>query len=104
MIGLDEVFHSVEARLRNVPELQQAFSAFDQLEQDVVAKVPVQFRLPAKLVLKGLLVLSLNGQGSTPSEIAASMMIFDDDQPGSATLDVAKLLESFAEAIPERIE
>ena len=104
LIGLDEVFHSVEARLRNVQELQQAFSAFDQLEQDVVAKVPVQFRLPAKLVLKGLLVLSLNGQGSTPSEIAASMMIFDEDQPGSATLDVAKLLESFAEAIPERIE
>src|SRR5258706_2030237 len=104
LIGLDEVFDAVEKKLRGVPDLKESFAAFDKLDQEVVAKVPVQFRLPAKLILKGLLTLSLNGQGSTPSEIAASMMIFDEHGAGSATLDVAKLLDSFADALPDSVE
>lgn len=101
LIGLDEVFANVEAKLRLVPELTEAFAAFDALERDVVAKTPVQVRLPSKLILKGLFLLSLNGQGSTAAETAAAMMIFDEN--GSGGFDIAKLLDSFAEALPEAV-
>ncbi|MEP6787811.1 MAG: hypothetical protein ABJB40_05225, partial [Acidobacteriota bacterium] len=104
LIGLDEVFDAVESKMRDVPALKETFEAFDKLNKDIVSKVPVQFRLPAKLVLKGLLTLSLNGQGSTPSEIAAAMMIFDEDASRSSTVDVANVLESFADYLPDTIE
>ncbi|MEO6655906.1 MAG: DUF6079 family protein [Pyrinomonadaceae bacterium] len=104
LIGVDEIFDSVENKLRSVPDLKDGFAAFDKIEQDVISKTPVQFRLPAKLILKGLLMLSLNGHGSSASEIAASMMIFDDSTTGVARLDVAALLESFAQQLPTSIE
>lgn len=91
LIGLEEVFDGTESRLRSTEELAPVFAAFDCLEREVVAKVPVLSRHPAKLVLKGLLLLSLGGEGATADEIAASMMI-----TGAHSLDVAALLESFA--------
>ena len=103
LIGLDEVFDSVEKRLRASSELKEAFEAFDQVEQKVIARLPVQQRLQAKLVLKGLLVLSLDGQGTTAEEIAASMMIFDAEHSSLPSIDVRALLESFVEALPGAI-
>ncbi len=104
LIGLDEVFDSVENKLRGVPDLTDTFSAFDKLEREVVSKTPVQFRLPAKLILKGLLMLSLNGQGASASEIAASMMIFGENATGSPALDVDALLDSFSAALPQSVD
>lgn len=104
LIGLDEVFDSVESRLRLVSELKETFAAFDKLEHGVIAKTPVQFRLRARLILKGLFMLSLDGQGSTAAEIAAAMMIFDEPGSGSTAVDLQDILNSFAKMLPGEIE
>src|SRR5207302_885213 len=41
LIGLDEVFDSIETRLRSVGELREALIAYDSLDREVVAKAPV---------------------------------------------------------------
>ncbi len=102
LIGLDEVFDSVESKLRAVPELAEVFEGFDLIERDVISKVPVLVRHPAKLILKGLTVLSLGGEGASADELAATMMI---SNPGNgAALDVEQLLESFAQALPKGLD
>ena len=98
LIGIDEVFDSVESKLRASSDLSEAFAGFDRLEREVVTKFPVQFRHPAKLILKGLFVLSLNGDGVSASEISASMMISDGQG-----LDITSLLDAFSEALPEAV-
>ena len=103
LIGLDEIFDAVEKKLRFLPDLAEAFSAFDEIDRDIVSKTPVHLRLPAKLILKGLFMLSLDGQGSTATNIAASMLIVNDSNSGSSTVDVAHLLESFSSAKPDLI-
>lgn len=103
LIGLDEVFDGVEARLRQISELAETFAIFDRLDSEVVSKTPVRSRLRAKLILKGLMMLSLDGQGSTTSEIAAAMMIYDGltaDSPMTAR----EILDSFAAALPDGIQ
>lgn len=102
LIGLDEVFDNVERKLRAVTELTDAFAAFDKIETEVIAKMPVHSRLRAKLLLKGLFTLSLNGQGATAAEIAAAMTIFSDAQ--TQVIGIDELLESFAAALPEVIQ
>ncbi|MFL6375692.1 MAG: hypothetical protein ACJ73D_13575 [Pyrinomonadaceae bacterium] len=92
LIGLDEMFDSVESKLRHVAELKDAFDTFDHIERDVISKAPVATRLPAKLILKGLFLLSLDGQGASASEIAAAMMIYG---PG---MDVESVLQTFFSA------
>lgn len=104
LIGLDEVFDSVETRLRAVAELKDAFATFDSIEQKAIASLPVNQRLHAKLILKGLLLLSLNGQGTTAGEIAASMMIFDDGESSESAIDTAKVLDSFVESVSGAID
>lgn len=103
LIGLDEVFDSVEKRLRASVELKESFEAYDRLELQVVAKMPVQQRLQAKLALKGLFMLSLDGQGTTAAEIAASMMIFDAEESYSPSIEVEHLLDTFVDALPDGV-
>lgn len=102
LIGLDEIFDGVERALRNAPDLSDAFAAFERVEKEVLVKTPVQTRLQAKMILKGLLLLSLDGQGSSADEIAASMLIYSETS-SSEKIDVAALLDSFAAAIPDVI-
>lgn len=99
LIALDEMFDSVESRLRHIPQLSEAFAAYDRLDHDVVAKSAVKARLQAKLVLKGLFLLSLDGQSSAVEDITAAMMILGDEQ----SVDVGGLLASFAEACPQSV-
>ena len=103
LIGLDEIFDAVEKKMRNLPDLAETFAAFDELDRDVVAKTPVHLRLPAKLILKGLFMLSLDGQGSTAQNIAASMLIVNDSETASPSVDVENLLGSFSTANPDLI-
>ncbi|MFN6964023.1 MAG: hypothetical protein ACK4S4_09695 [Pyrinomonadaceae bacterium] len=103
LIALDELFDGVEPRLRRSPELADAFAAFDHLNAEIVSKIPVLQRLKAKLVLQGLLVLSLNGEGCTAGDIAAAMLLFDDPEQRSATEFVEDLLRQFKEALPDAI-
>lgn len=103
LIGLDEIFDGVEKKLRAAPELSDVFAAFDRLQEEVVARTPVNIRLHAKLILKGFFLLSLDGQGSTAAEIAAAMMISEGPESSNG-IRVADLLEQFAAVMPEMVE
>ncbi|HEY8561538.1 MAG TPA: DUF6079 family protein [Pyrinomonadaceae bacterium] len=103
LIALDEVFDSTEHVLRKINLLQEAFSAYDRLNTEVVGNIPVMQRLQAKLILKGLLLLSLDGDGATAGEICAAMMIFDENNPDSGLLMVESLLEKFSAVLPDQI-
>ncbi len=100
LIGIEDVFDSVETRLRNVADLEEAFKGYDRIDHEVVAKAPVKIRLFAKLILKGLFMLSLDGGGTTADTLAASMLVVDQSSSG---LNIAELLDSFAAAVPEAI-
>ena len=41
-------------------------------------------RLQAKLILKALLLLSLDGHGGTANDICASVLIFEESDPAKA--------------------
>lgn len=103
LIALDEVFDSAEADLRKVDVLSEAFQAYDRLNSDVVAKIPVMQRLQAKLILKALLLLSLEGQGTTASEISSGMLIFDENDPQKAARTVEEIIRMFAAALPDDV-
>lgn len=103
LIALDEVFDSAEAGLRKIEDLREAFEAYDRLNADVVAKIPVMQRLQAKLVLKALLLLSLDGQGATAGEISSGMLIFDENDPQKANRTVEELVRTFAAALPDDV-
>jgi hypothetical protein len=104
LIGLDEVFDNVEKALRKIPDLEEAFKAYDHLNAEVVGKIPILRRLQAKLILKALLILSLDGQGTTADEIAAAMLIFDEEDPQRAVSIVDDLIRKFAEELPDEIQ
>lgn len=100
LIALDEVYDNAESGLRKIDDLQEAFAAYDTINSTVVNKIPVMQRLQAKLILKALLLLSLDGQGGTASDICASELIFDESDPDKAIATVDELLRMFAEALP----
>ncbi|MGD9561009.1 MAG: hypothetical protein AB7F88_02170 [Pyrinomonadaceae bacterium] len=100
LIALDEVYDHAEAGLRKVDDLQEAFAAYDSINATVVNKIPVMQRLQAKLILKALLLLSLDGQGGTASDVCASELVFDESDPAKAVAQVDELLRTFAEALP----
>ncbi len=104
LIALDEVFDSVENSLRKVADLKDAFATYDKLSAEVVAHIPIMQRMQAKLILKGLLLLSLDGYGTTVGEISAAMLIFNEDEPNKAQKEVQDLLETFVSAFPESLE
>ncbi|MGI8812170.1 MAG: DUF6079 family protein [Pyrinomonadaceae bacterium] len=104
LIALDEVFDNAEAGLRKVEDLAAAFRGYDLLNSEVVSKISVMQRLQAKLILKALLLFSLNGQGATAGEICAGILIFDEDNPTKSVKSVGELITQFASASPEYLE
>lgn len=103
LIALDEVFDKVEQNLRGIEDLAEPFAAFDRISKEVVSKIPVIQRLQAKLILKALLLLSLDGRGASAAEIAESMLIFDEAEPEKAYRTIEEIITKFAEALPEEI-
>lgn len=103
LVGLDEVFDRVESSLRKAADLGEAFDTFDQINSQVIAGIPVMQRLQAKLILKALLLLSLDGDGTTASEISAAMLIYDENEPDKAQHNIQEMLESFASKFPEQV-
>jgi hypothetical protein len=99
LIGLDELFDVVENQLRNVPDLAPVFEAVRTLEANVISRSEVKIRLSAKLALRALLLLSLDGRGATADELSASLLLPELDT-GSA-LHIDRLLADFAEAVPQ---
>lgn len=103
LIALDEVFDSVEASLRKVSDLKDAFLTYDKLNSEVISKVPIMQRMQAKLILKGLLLLSLDGYGTTVGEITAAMLIFNEESPNQSITEVRNLLETFVSSFPDSL-
>lgn len=102
LVVLDEVFDRTEYDLRKAFDLKEAFAAYDELSSRAVAQFPMMQRLQAKLILKGLFILSLDGRGATARELAASMLIYDEKQPQAAVERVGEMLARFADAAVER--
>ena len=104
LIALDEVFDAAETELRKSEELKNAFDTYDRLNSDVVGNIPVMRRLQAKLILKALLILSLEGQGTTAGEISSGTLIFDESDPEKANQTVEEIVRMFAAAMPDDVK
>ncbi|MBX7053549.1 MAG: hypothetical protein K1X36_01210 [Pyrinomonadaceae bacterium] len=103
LIAPDEVFDKVEKALREVDALKGAFETYDRINTEVVAQIPVVKRLQAKLILKGLFLFSLNDEGASASEIGASMLIYDENDPVACVRQVETILTSFHTALPDQV-
>jgi hypothetical protein len=100
LVVLDEVFDRTEKDLRRAEKLKGALTAYDHLAKHAVAQIPIMQRLQAKLLLKGLFILSLDGRGATARELGAAMLLYDEQQPAAAIERIANMLDTFAEAAP----
>ena len=103
LVALDEVFDRTETNLRKADELKDTFELFDQINTTVIGQIPVMQRLQAKLILKALLLLSLDGEGKTAADISSAMLIYDENEPERAVKSVESILASFVAAFPELI-
>jgi hypothetical protein len=101
LIAIDEVFDGCEHELRKAEELKDAFSAYDTLSVEAVGQLPIMQRLQAKLILKALFILSLDGRGGTATELVAALLLHDEN-PGDSTLHrTQETLSKFASAARE---
>jgi len=100
LIVLDEVFDRAEYDLRKADELDDVFKAYDVLATQTIAQLPIMQRLQAKLVLKGLFILSLDGRGATARELGAAMLIYDEATPNIEVERIEVMLARFAETAP----
>jgi hypothetical protein len=101
LVVLDEVFDRTEAELRKAMDLEKAFAVYDQLASDITTQIPIMQRLQAKLLLKGLFILSLDGRGATARELGAGMLIYDDADPEAGVRRTDGLLARFLELAPK---
>lgn len=100
LVGLDEVFDRAEYELRKAEDLKEGIGVYDSLVANAVTKIPIMHRLQAKLVLKGLMILSLDGHGATAQELGAGMLLYDEKSPEEGVERVREMLSQFAEAAP----
>lgn len=103
LITLDELFDNAEASLRAASALSEAFHAYDSLNSQLIASMPVMERLQAKLVLKALLLLSLEGAGASAHDVSSSLMIYDERDADSGARLVGQILERYSAHLPEQI-
>lgn len=100
LVLLDEVFDRAERDLRKSAELKEAFEVFDDLSTRGVAQFPVMQRLEAKLVLKSLFILSLDGGGATAAGLCAALLVADEASRRNAVERVHDVLARFVETAP----
>jgi outer membrane biosynthesis protein TonB/phosphoglycolate phosphatase-like HAD superfamily hydrolase len=101
LVLLDEVFDATEEDLRLNPELRELFATYDQLTAACIGQLPIMQRYQARLILKSLFVLSLDGRDATPGEMCAALLLTDEDAGGDAPRRVAETLARFASEAPE---
>jgi hypothetical protein len=101
LVLLDEVFDATEEELRLNAELREAFTTYDQLTESCIGQLPIMQRYQARLILKSLFVLSLDGRDVTPGEMCAALLLTDEDAGGDAPRRVAETLAHFATEAPE---
>ncbi|MDQ1422399.1 MAG: hypothetical protein QOJ52_4361, partial [Acidimicrobiaceae bacterium] len=100
LVVLDELFDRTERALRFAESLANPLAAYDHLVRHGVSQVPIMQRLQAKLVLKGLFILSLEGRGATARELGAAMLLYDEQQPAAAIERIENVLSIFAQTAP----
>ncbi|MCB1025849.1 MAG: hypothetical protein KDB79_15750, partial [Acidobacteria bacterium] len=103
LISLDEVFDSVESSLRKAPNLEESFAVYDKILDQVISEIPVMQRLQSKLILKAMLILSLDGNGTTAGEISEAMLIYDENDPQKSINETKELLLRFAAVFPDDV-
>ncbi|MGH9948059.1 MAG: DUF6079 family protein [Pyrinomonadaceae bacterium] len=101
LIGLDELFDETENDLRRNAELESAFEVFDSIRTEVIEKMPVRDRLRQKMILKALLLLSLDGRGSGAERLTASLLLDESETDGRPDSGTAACLSAFAKAKPD---
>ena len=99
LLALDEVFDRIEPELRKAPELSETFETYDELTTNAVAQIPIMQRMQAKLILKGLFLLSLDGRGATAPELGAALLIYDENEPAAAVRKIEETIKLFASQI-----
>ncbi|MFL6286302.1 MAG: hypothetical protein ACJ74Q_24460 [Pyrinomonadaceae bacterium] len=98
LVLLDEVFDATEEDLRRHAELRNAFTAYDHLTERCIGLMPIMQRYRARLILKSLLILSLDGRGATPREMCAALLISDEAEGRDAAKHAGETLTQFARA------
>jgi hypothetical protein len=101
LLALDEVFDKVEPDLRKAAELEETFAIYDELTDKAISQVPLMQRLQAKLILKGLFLLSLDGRGATAKELGAAMLFYDENSPQVAIQKIEDIIALFAKSLPD---
>jgi hypothetical protein len=101
LVLLDEVFDRTEYELRKADDLKNSFIAYDHLASSTVNSLPVMRRLQAKLILKGLFIISLDGRGTTARELGAAMLLYDKAQPEAVIRQIGETLALFAQSAPQ---
>lgn len=100
LVLLDEVFDTAEGDLRKAADLKSAFAAFDELATNGAARLPVMQRLEAKLVLKALFILSLDGRGASGRELCAALLLSDEGDPNAVVQRIEGMLALLAQSAP----
>ena len=100
LILLDEVFDQTEKELRTAKDLKDAFAVYDELSANAVAQFPAIQRLQVRLVLKNLLVMSLDGRGATARDLCAALLLEDDAAAHSPVERVEETLRRLEEHSP----
>jgi hypothetical protein len=98
LVLLEEVFDATEPELRKAAELSAPFETYDYLTEGCIAQLPLMQRYQARLILKSLFVLSLDGRGATPREMCAALLLGDEGAKGNATRQAGDILAQFAHA------
>src|SRR5215213_10040770 len=96
LVLLAEVFDATEEELRRHAELRHAFAAYDHLTERCIGQMPIMQRYRARLILKSLFVLSLDGRGATPRDMCAALLLADEVEGRDAAHQAGETLTHFA--------
>jgi hypothetical protein len=96
LVLLDEVFDATEEELRRHAELRHAFAAYDHLTERCIGQMPIMQRYRARLILKSLFILSLDGRGATPRDMCAALLLADEAEGRDAAHQAGETLTHFA--------
>src|SRR5215213_8577727 len=96
LVLLDEVFDATEEELRKHAELRHAFAAYDHLTERCIGQMPIMQRYRARLILKSLFILSLDGRGATPKDMCAALLLSDEAEGNDAAHQAGETLTHFA--------
>jgi hypothetical protein len=101
LVALDEVFDRIEHQFRKSEKLADVMVGYEKTLNGAIADISVMQRLQAKLALKCLFVLSLDGRGATAKELCAASLIYEEVNPEIAISRIKEMLKSFANAAPK---